>query len=144
MDRRGDFDAVGPSALDVGSVLGRRIAPIGSLPASRGNRVSASPVHPRRGRPAGRHPLATRRRAPTPEQPDGSSADWLSYLHLVPANGAASERLIEAIRRIERQKQVSGFASAEAWERLEVALVELDGRPLPPSVALRLDHAFND
>ncbi|MBO0705295.1 MAG: hypothetical protein J2P39_08250 [Candidatus Dormibacteraeota bacterium] len=62
----------------------------------------------------------------------------------MPANGAASERLIEAIRRIERQKQVSGFASAEAWERLEVALVELDGRPLPPSVALRLDHAFND
>jgi hypothetical protein len=81
---------------------------------------------------------------PEPQPPDGGSSDWLSYLHLVPANDATSERLIDAIRLIERQKQVSGYASAEAWHRLEEALVRLDGRPLPKSVALRLNHAFND
>jgi hypothetical protein len=61
----------------------------------------------------------------------------------VPANDAASERLIEAIRLIERQTQVSGFASADAWRRLEAALVKLDGYPLPPSVVRRLDRAFD-
>ena len=57
---------------------------------------------------------------------------------------ASSQRLIEAIRLIERQKQISGFGSAEAWQRLEQALVKLDGRPLPPSVSRRLDRALND
>lgn len=59
------------------------------------------------------------------------------------ADDAASQRLIEAIRLIERQKQISGFASAEAWQRLEEALVERDGRPLPPSLARRLEQAFD-
>lgn len=64
--------------------------------------------------------------------------------HPVHASHAASERLTEAIRLIERQKQTSGFASAEAWQRLEEALVKLDGRQLRPSVSRRLDQALND
>jgi hypothetical protein len=62
----------------------------------------------------------------------------------VATSEAPSQRLIEAIRLIERQKQISGFASAEAWQRLEEAVVKLDGQPLSPSVARRLDQALND
>jgi hypothetical protein len=62
----------------------------------------------------------------------------------VSTSGERSQRLVDAIRLIERQKQISAFASAEAWQRLEEALVKLDGRPLSPSVAQRLDQALND
>jgi hypothetical protein len=56
--------------------------------------------------------------------------------------GLTSEQIIEAIRAVERQKEISGYASAEAWTRLEKALADLDGKSLPPSVTRRLKGAF--
>ena len=63
---------------------------------------------------------------------------------LVSSRNVASERIVEAVRLIERQLEISGYASAEAWKRLEEALVQLDGHPLSPSIARRLDRALND